>query len=119
MNTLIRKSKAAILVAGIAFCVMFGITQQSEAAKSKAAFYQNYYSLYQRYYNLYRSTGVAQYYYDALAFLYYYDAGYYADYYGYYYDSVGYKSIYYRGANTYAADYYETYTQFGDYYIRL
>jgi len=120
VNILIRKFRAAILVVGIAFCVMFGTTQQSTAAKhSKAAFYNNYLSLYQRYLNLYRSTGVAQYYYDAQAFLYYYDAGYYGDYNGYYSDPVGYKSTTYRGSDTYADIYYNTLAYYGDYYLRL
>ena len=116
MNTHIRKFRAAILLFGIAFCVMFGSMQHSKAA---GAFYRNYYSLYQHYLHLYQSTGVAQYYYDALAFLYYYDAGYYADYYGYHDDPVGFKSEYYRGSTTYAAYYYETFTADGDYYARL
>jgi hypothetical protein len=117
MHTLIRKFKAPILVVGIAFCAMFGITQTSQS-KPATAFYHNYYSLYQRYYNLYRSTGVAQYYWDAVGFMYYYYAGYYGDYYGYYSDSVGYKSTNYRGSTTYADYYYNTYAYYGDYYIR-
>jgi len=114
VNTLIRKFKIAILVVGIAFSVMFGTTQQS-----KAAFYNNYYSICQYYLNLYGHTGVAQYYYDAIAFLYYYYAGYYGDYYGYYYDSVGYKSINYRGSITYAEYYYNYYAYLGDYVLRF
>ena len=120
MNILIRKFKAAILVVGIAFCVMLGTTQQSTAAKhSTPAFYNKYYSTYLYYSNLYSRTRVAQYYYAAQAFLYYYDAGYWGDYNGYYSDPVGYKSTTYRGSTTYAGYYYDLYATYGDYYIRL
>jgi hypothetical protein len=113
MNPL-RKIKASFLIMCIALGVMIGSTQES-----KAAYYNNYNSLYVYYLNLYHSTGVPQYYYDAVAFYYYYLAGLYGDYYGYYYDSVGYKSTNYRGSTTYAGYYYDVYASYGDYYIRL
>jgi hypothetical protein len=114
MNSLTKKIKAAVLMVGIAFCVMFGSVQ-----KSNAAFYNNYYSLYTYYSNLYRTTGVAQYHWHAVAFYYYYLAGYNGDSYGYYYDGFGFKSTNYRGSTTYAGYYYNTYAYYGDYYARL
>lgn len=114
MNTLIKKLKAIILAVGIAFCVMFGTTQQS-----KAAFYNNYYSLYLTYYHYYLTYHVAQYYYDAIGFLYYYYAGYYGDYYGYYADPIEFKSTVYRTSEPNAAYYYNAYAYDGDYYFRL
>jgi len=92
---------------------MFGTTQQS-----KAALYDNYHTLYSTYLSYYYSTGIGQYYWDAIAFYYYYLAGYYADYSGYYSDRFAYKSTQYAGS-TWAAYYYNTYTAWGDYYARL
>jgi hypothetical protein len=113
MNILGKKLKTAILTSGIALGVMFGSTQQS-----KAAFYDNYYTLYSTYLSYYQRTGIAQYYWDAVAFHYYYLAGYYGDYFGRYYDRFGFKSTNYAGS-TYAAYYYNTYAYYGDYYWRL
>jgi hypothetical protein len=113
MKILSKKLKIAVLVLGVALGVMFGTTQQS-----KAAFYNNYYTLSSNYLSYYQSTGIAQYYWDAYAYYYYYLAGYYGDYFGYYSDSFGYKSTNYAGS-TYAAYYYGTYTYYGDYYSRL
>lgn len=114
MKTVIRQMQATFLIAIIAAGLIFGSTQQS-----KAAYYPNYYNYYTYYLSLYNSTGVTQYYYDAIAYYYYYLGGYYGDYYGYYYDSVGYKSTQYRGGNTYAIYYHNLYSYYGDYYLRI
>ena len=114
MKILSKKLKTAVLVLAIALGVMFGTTQQS-----KAAFYNNYYTLYSIYLSYYYSTGIAQYYWDAYAFYYYYLAGYYGDYFGYYADPFADKSTNYRGSTTYAGYYYNTYAYYGDYYARL
>lgn len=114
MNILGKKFKTTILTLGIALGVMFGATQQS-----KAAFYNKYFTAYQVYTNLYQRTRIAQFYYDARAFLYYYYAGYFGDFAGYHYDPVGFKSTTYRGSTTYAGNYYDTYAYYGDYFIRL
>jgi hypothetical protein len=113
MKTLLKNLKSLVLVTGIALGVMFGTTQQS-----KAALYDNYYTLYSTYVSYFHSTGYAQYYWDAVAFYYYYLAGYYGDYYGYYADRFGYKSTNYAGS-IYAAYYYNTFAYYGDYYSRL
>jgi hypothetical protein len=44
MKTLLKNLKSLVLATGIALSVMFGSTQQS-----KAAFYDNYYTLYSNY----------------------------------------------------------------------
>jgi hypothetical protein len=105
--------KSALLLTCLALSVMIASTQ-----RSNAAFYDNYASLNQYYYNLYLHTGVPQYYYAAIGFLYYYYAGYYGDYYGYQSDPVAYKSTNYRGSTTAAGYYYNLYAYYGDYYIR-
>jgi hypothetical protein len=114
VKRLIKQIKAPFLIAAIVVGVTFGSTQQS-----KAAFYDNYYTNYVYYINLYNSTGIAQYYYDGIGFYYYYLAGYNGDYFGYFYDSPGAKSTYYRGSTTNAIYQYNYYAYFGDYYIRL
>ena len=111
-----KKSKRPLLKSLIlaALIAVLATTQ-----RSKASYYDNYLSAYNYYYNQYLITGVPQYYYDAIGFYYYYAAGFYGDYYGYYSDPVGFKSVNYRGSTTYAAYYYGYYVYYGDYYIRL
>ena len=114
VKMLIKQIKSIYLMAALVAGLMVGSTQQS-----RAAFYDNYYSLYVIYLNAYNSTGVLQYYYNAIAFYYYYIAGYSGDYYGYYYDPTGFKSTIYRGSTTFAGYYYDHFAFYGDYYIRL
>jgi hypothetical protein len=71
MNILGKKFKASVLMLGITLGAMFGTAQQS-----KAAFYNNYYTLYANYLSAYKRTGIAQYYWNAIASYYYYVAGY-------------------------------------------
>lgn len=113
MNNHTKKFKVTLLALAIALGVMFGTTQQS-----KAAFYDNYYNYFLHYMNLYHSTGVAQYYWDAIALYDYYLAGYYSDFFGFRYDEFRYKSTEYKGSTTYASYYYDKYTHIGDWEAR-
>jgi hypothetical protein len=114
MNKLRKHVTSALLTAAIAACVLFGSTQQS-----RAQYYANYYTYYAIYLSYFSSTGYAPYYYDALAYAYYYFAGYYGDLYAYDFDSFGYKSRHYKGTHSNWAFYYETYAANGDYYAHL
>ena len=109
MKTLINKIKATSLIAIIAVGLLIGGTQQC-----KAAYYDNYHSDYVFYWNLYISTHNVAYYWDALAYLYYYYAGYYGDYYGYEYDPYGFKSTAYRASTPYEEYYYNYFATIGD-----
>lgn len=118
MNTVNKKIKAAFLIVGIVLSVMFGSTQQSQAA-----YYDNYYSLYQQYIGYYNSTGNNYYLYTAYAYYYYYISGYYADYYAYQYDPYGnysdqHLSSSYYSSYTYHDYYYNLYAYYGDIYYR-
>jgi hypothetical protein len=70
-----------------------------------------------------RLATLPTYYGYAIPYLYYYWVGYYGDYYGYNYDSVGSKSdkhlnSSYYSSFTYADYYYNLYAYYGDYYWR-
>jgi hypothetical protein len=118
MNTVVKKIKAAFLIIGVGLSVMFGSTQQSQAA-----YFDNYYSYYQNYLSYYNQTGNAYYYYTGYAFYYYYLAGYYADLYAFDYDPYGnysdrnISSSYYSSF-TYHDIYYNYYADYGDVYYR-
>jgi hypothetical protein len=114
VKTIIKQIKAKFLIAFVTVGLMISSAQQCNAA-----YYNNYYSYYAYYLNLYNSTGVTQYYYDALAYYYYYLAGYYGDYAGFYYDNYGYKSTNYRGSTTNEGYYYNYYAFRGDYWARF
>jgi hypothetical protein len=117
MCNLNKRIKTAFLIIGIALAVMCGTTQ------SKAAYYDNYYSFFQSYINAYNSTGNAYYLYTGYAFYYYYLAGLYGDYDGYYYDPYGNKSDRHIGnyysSFTYNDIYFNYYAFYGDYYYRI
>jgi hypothetical protein len=113
MKILSKKLKTAVLVSSVALGMMFGTTQQS-----KAAFYDNYLTSFSNYLNLYQRTGITQFYWDAIAFHYYYLAGHFGDLYGYRADPFGFKSTTYAGS-TWAAYYYNTFAYYGDYFARF
>jgi hypothetical protein len=126
LNILWTKVKGITLIAGIALGVMFGSVQ-----KSKAVLYENYLPYYTYYWTYYINTGNTVYYGYAQAYLYYWWASFYSDYYGYQNDGLGYKADK-KIATAYSFPYptltaklpeftaytywYTFYAYFGDYY---
>jgi hypothetical protein len=111
--------RSALLAVCIVMGVMFGGTQQGQAA-----YYDNYYSYYQSYINAYNQTGNPYYYYTGRAFYYYYLSGFSGDYDAFYYDPYGnysdrHLSSSYYSSFSYHDIYYNYYADFGDYYFRL
>jgi hypothetical protein len=114
MKALIKRIKEKILLAAIVCGLAFSGTQQCNAA-----YYDNYYQSYLYWLSAYNNTGYATYYWWSVAFYYYYLGGLYGDYFGYYYDSFGFKSTNYRRSITNAEYYYNLYASYGDYYARF
>ena len=114
MKTLMKQIKTTFIITAIALGLMVSSTQQC-----RAAYYDEYYSWYVYYLNLYVSTAFVPYYYDSLAYYYYYLAGLNGDYAGFNYDVFGYKSTQYRGGNSNAGYYYNSYAYSGDYWAHF
>ena len=130
-----RKIGAVVLTGAFALSLIQGGTPPAHAAipaspdSANYPYYNNYYNQWLTYSSLYSSTGYTPYYYYANAYLEYYYAGFYGDYAGYNLDSLGQKSVYFKGrstspnpsylTSTYEASYYNYYGWFGDYYISL
>ena len=101
--------KSAILVCLLALGLLIGSAEQSNAA-----YYPGYYNSYSYYYSFYTSTGKPSYYYWAQAFLLYWDAGYYGDYYGYNSDTFGAKSPDFKGSTPEWDAQWDYYSYYGD-----
>ena len=126
MNTLWRKIQASLLIIGAVGGLLLESTEQCKAVGESGftPYYDYYFSYYQLYSKAYTQSNNPYYLNLKYAYYYYYLAGYYADYYGFYNDPSGNKSDKRVNPRSYSSisnhdTYWDNYARMGDYYYRI
>jgi hypothetical protein len=108
-----KQTKLKFLALAIISVAMMG---SALPCKAQTTYYENFFNTYAYWNGYYNATGNTFYYYLYNAYYYYYYGSLTGDYYGYYYDTDGFRSQQYKGSEPYWDSFYDYYSYYGDLY---